>query len=226
MPLLNYYSQTKMAKGERFGYKTAILHLAPYKLSGKNVCPNASKACAAACLNTSGRGQMNSVQDARINKTNAFWKDRLQFLKDLDAEIKQLSKRADAAGFKFAVRLNGTSDLPWHRYKLEGQNLMELNPNVQFYDYTKVFNYLDHGVKNYYVVYSHSGENDTECKAALRKGVNVAYVFKDKLPKKFKGRKVIDGDKHDLRFKERPRGVIIGLRAKGLAKKQDSDFVR
>ena len=168
---------------------------------------------------------MNSVQDARINKTNAFWKDRLQFLKDLDQEIKQLSKRADQAGFKFAVRLNGTSDLPWHRYKLNGQNLMELNPGVQFYDYTKVLNYLDHGVKNYYVVYSHSGENSTECMTALSRGVNVAYVFKDKLPKKFKGRKVVDGDKHDLRFKEKQRGVIIGLRAKGLAKKQESDFV-
>ena len=226
MPLLNYYSQTKMAKGERFGYKTAILHLAPYKLSGRNVCPKASAACAAACLNTSGRGQMNSVQDARINKTDSFWQDRLQFLKDLDVEIKQLSKRADQAGFKFAVRLNGTSDLPWHRYKLNGQNLMQLNPDVQFYDYTKVFNYLDHGVKNYYVVYSHSGVNNSECSRALRKGVNVAYVFKDKLPKKFNGRKVIDGDKHDLRFKEKQRGVIIGLRAKGLAKKQDSDFVR
>jgi len=225
MPLLNYYGQTKMAKGERFGYKTAILHLAPYKLSGKNVCPNASKACAAACLNTSGRGQMNSVQAARINKTNAFWQDRLKFLKDLDAEIKQLSRRADAAGFKFAVRLNGTSDLPWHRYTVDGQNLMQLNPNVQFYDYTKVFNYLDHGVKNYYVVYSYSGENHRECSRALSCGVNVAYVFKDKLPKKFKGRKVIDGDKHDLRFKERQCGAIIGLRAKGLAKKQVSDFV-
>jgi hypothetical protein len=74
-------------------------------------------------------------------------------------------------------------------------------------------------------VYSHSGVNNSECSRALRKGVNVAYVFKDKLPKKFNGRKVIDGDKHDLRFKERPCGVIIGLRAKGLAKKQDSDFV-
>ena len=226
MPLLNYYSQTKMAKGERFGYKTAILHLAPYKLSGRNVCPKASAACAAACLNTSGRGQMNSVQDARVNKTNAFWQDRLKFLKDLDLEIKQLSKRADQAGFKFAVRLNGTSDLPWHRYMLNGKNLMQLNPDVQFYDYTKVFNYLDHGIKNYYVVYSHSGANNSECSRALRKGVNVAYVFKDKLPKKFKGRKVIDGDKHDLRFKEKQSGAIIGLRAKGLAKKQDSNFVR
>ena len=103
---------------------------------------------------------------------------------------------------------------------------MELNPDVQFYDYTKVFNYLDHGVKNYYVVYSHSGENHLECSRALRCGVNVAYVFRHKLPKKFKGRKVIDGDKHDLRFKERQCGAIIGLRAKGLAKKQVSDFVR
>ena len=29
MALLNYYSQTKMAKGEAFGYKTAILTLCP-----------------------------------------------------------------------------------------------------------------------------------------------------------------------------------------------------
>ena len=82
MPVLNYYSQTKMAKGEAFGYKTAILHLAPFTLSGKNVCPKASKECAAACLNTSGRGQMNSVQAARVNKTNAFWQDRLKILKE------------------------------------------------------------------------------------------------------------------------------------------------
>ena len=67
MPLLNYYSQTKMAKGEAHGYKTAILHLAPYDLSGKNVCPKATKGpggCIAPCLNTSGRGQMGSVQKA------------------------------------------------------------------------------------------------------------------------------------------------------------------
>ena len=67
MPLLNYYSQTKMAKGEAFGYKTAILHLAPYDLSGRNVCPKATKGpggCIDPCLNTSGRGQM----DLKIRK--------------------------------------------------------------------------------------------------------------------------------------------------------------
>ena len=120
MPLLNYYSQTKMAKGEKFGYKTAILHLAPFDLSGTNVCPKASPECAAACLNTSGRGQMGSVQKARLNKTNLFWTNKNAFLWQLSTEIEQLKKRAAAQGFKFAVRLNGTSDLPWHRMKVDG----------------------------------------------------------------------------------------------------------
>ena len=83
MTLLNYYSQTKMAKGEAFGYKTAILHFAPYNMSGKNVCPKATKGpggCIKPCLNTSGRGQMNSVQQARINKTNYIWNNKNGFL--------------------------------------------------------------------------------------------------------------------------------------------------
>ena len=214
MPLLNYYSQTKMAKGEKFGYKTAILHLAPYKLSGKNVCPKASKECIAFCLNTSGRGQMNSVQQARINKTNLFWKDRKKFLEQLNLEIGQLKKRAASQGFKFAVRLNGTSDLAFHRFS----SLMQDHPDVIFYDYTKVYNHLDHNLKNYKITFSASGSNNTECAAALAAGHNVAYVFKDKLPKKFQGKRVIDGDKHDLRFLD-PRGVVVGLLAKGSAKK-------
>jgi hypothetical protein len=106
MALLNYYSQTKMAKGEAFGYKTAILHLAPYDLSGRNVCPKATKGdggCIKPCLNTSGRGQMNSVQLARINKTNYFWNNKNGFLWELSKEIELLKKRAARDGFKFAV---------------------------------------------------------------------------------------------------------------------------
>ena len=214
MPLLNYYSQTKMAKGEKYGYKTAIRHLAPYKLSGKNVCPKASKECIFFCLNTSGRGQMNSVQQARINKTKLFWKDRKKFLEQLSLEIGQLKKRARSQGYKFAVRLNGTSDLAWHRFS----SLMQDHQDVVFYDYTKVYNHLDHNLKNYKITFSASGSNNTECAAALAAGHNVAYVFKDKLPKKFQGKRVIDGDKHDLRFLD-PRGVVVGLLAKGSAKK-------
>tara|TARA_R110001592_G_scaffold56699_2_gene172631 strand:+ start:623 stop:1324 length:702 start_codon:yes stop_codon:yes gene_type:complete len=230
MPLLNYYSQTKMAKGEKFGYKTAILHLAPYNMSGKNVCPKAVTGpggCVDPCLNTSGRGQMGSVQKARINKTQHYFTNKNGFLWELSKEIEQLKKRAKNQGFKFAVRLNGTSDLAWHRMKVEGgSTLMEIHTDVQFYDYTKVLNYLDHDIKNYHITFSDSGANDGDIKQAMKQGANVAVVFKDKLPKKWLNRKVINGDKHDLRFKD-PSGVIVGLVAKGLGRKDlNNSFIK
>ena len=95
---------------------------------------------------------------------------------------------------------------------------MDLHPDVQFYDYSKVLNYLDHGKKNYHVTFSDSGTNQQDQLAAIAKGANVAVVFKDKLPKIWMDRRVIDGDKHDRRFKD-PKGVIVGLVAKGLGKK-------
>jgi hypothetical protein len=206
-----------MAKGEQFGVKTAILHLAPFDLSGKNVCPKASKECAALCLNTSGRGQMNSVQQARVKKTQYFWTNKNAFLWDLSREIELLKNRAKNQGFKFAVRLNGTSDLPWHRMKVDGgSTLHELHPDVQFYEYTKVLNYLDHDQENLHFTFSDSGRNDSDIKKAIKKNVNVAIVFQDKLPRKWLQRRVIDGDKHDLRYRD-PSGVIVGLIAKGKA---------
>ena len=215
-----------MAKGEKFGFKTAILHLAPFTLSGKNVCPKASKECAAACLNTSGRGQMGSVQKARLNKTNYFWTNKNGFLWDLSKEIEQLKKRARNQGFKFAVRLNGTSDLAWHRMKVDGgSTLMEIHKDVQFYDYTKVLNYLDHDHKNYHITFSDSGRNNSDINEAIALGHNVAVVFRDKLPKKWKGLRVINGDRHDLRFKD-PRSVIVGLVAKGQGRNINNKFIK
>ena len=103
---------------------------------------------------------------------------------------------------------------------------MDLHPDVQFYDYTKVLNYLDHDLKNYHVTFSDSGKNHLDQLAAMEKGANVAVVFQDKLPKRWRishgtscnDRRVIDGDAHDLRFKD-PRGVVVGLVAKGLGRK-------
>ena len=215
-----------MAKGEAFGYKTAILHLAPFKLSGKNVCPMASPECVKACLNTSGRGQMLSVQKARLDKTNYFWTNRNGFLWDLSKEIEQLKKRARSQGYKFAVRLNGTSDLAWHKFKIDGgSTIHELHPDVQFYEYTKVPSYLNHDVENLNVTFSDSGRNDKDISAAIESGHNVAVVFADRLPKKWKGKKVIDGDRHDLRFLD-PSGVIIGLIAKGAGRKINNKFIK
>ena len=44
------------------------------------------------------------------------------------------------------------------------------------------------------------------------------------LPETFKGLEVIDGDTHDMRFLDEPNKVV-GLRAKGKAKTDDSGFV-
>ena len=48
----------KTLKGMAQGYNTYILHLAPFTLSGRNTCPKATAGCAAACLNTAGRGEI------------------------------------------------------------------------------------------------------------------------------------------------------------------------
>jgi len=214
-----------MLKGWKYGWMTALLHLAPYRLSGRNVCPKASPACAEACLNTAGRGQMNSVQRARLNKTKYFFQNRSGFLWQLSREIEMLKKRVTRKGYRFAVRLNGTSDLSWEKFKLlDGQSLQDLHPDVQFYDYTKILNRLESLPKNYHMTFSYSGANQDECIKAADRGFNVATVFRGSLPRKWLGMRVINGDDHDLRFQD-PAGVVVGLVAKGKARKQMSSFV-
>ena len=96
--LLGVSTNYKTIKSEKLGVLTGIIYMSPYKLSGKNVCPGASKGCAAACLNTAGRGAMGVVQTARLKKTNRFWNDRGQFLQDLALAIGKLQRQAEAKG--------------------------------------------------------------------------------------------------------------------------------
>lgn len=226
--LLGIDTNYKTIKNKKVGVLTGILYMAPYKLSGKNVCPAASAGCAAACLNTAGRGAMNVVQAARLKKTNRFWDDRDQFLMDLAEEIRALSNKAKAKGLKAAVRLNGTSDLPYERYKMPGtdKNIMEVFPNVQFYDYTKLENRFT-GAQlpaNYHLTFSRAEDNDHKIDEVLEH-TSAAVVFAGELPETWKGYPVIDGDEHDARFTDAGPGVIIGLIAKGKARHDDSGFV-
>ena len=75
---------------------------------------------------------------------------------------------------------------------------------------------------------SRKENNEEDCLEALRNGRNVAAVFSTKkgeaLPKTYKGYEVIDGDLHDVRYKDK-QGVVVGLRAKGDARKDQSGFV-
>jgi hypothetical protein len=217
----------KIEKGIKKGFLPFILHLAPADLSGvMNTCPKASAGCKMACLNTAGRGGIikkgevtNNIQKARIARTVFFKTDREAFLVQLHKEIKAGIKKAAKLGLTPVFRLNGTSDLSWEKY-----GIFEQYPTVQFYDYTAVLGRKVSGVKNYHLTFSAKEDNQADVAKALDAGMNVAMVF-NKIPQAFGGRTVFNGDETDLRFLD-PKGVIVGLKAKGKAKKDTSGFVR
>lgn len=229
MGILSIDKNAKTVKGQKFGYITGIVYLAPANESGRNVCPNASEGCKLSCLYTAGMGVFKNVQEARIAKTLAFFKDKKVWLTQVKEEIEKLVTKAKKNKFIPCVRLNGTSDLPWENIKLDGKNLMEYFPDVQFYDYTKSFERMNRFLKgelpqNYHLTFSRSENNGEACELVLQMRGNVAVVFDQKLPKEFLGRPVLNGDKNDLRFLDK-RGRVVGLKAKGKARKDETGFV-
>jgi hypothetical protein len=221
----------KIQKGTKMGYLSFILHLAPADVSGYNTCPKATTGCKAACLNTAGRGGMfkrgettNAIQKARIRKARYFFEDRAAFMLDLAADIRKAIKFAERKGLTPVFRLNGTSDLSWEKYEVEGaDNIFALFPTVQFYDYTKVPKRKVDGIANYHLTFSQADGNGRDADWAISKNMNVTVVF-DKIPAEYKGRPVFDADDTDLRFLD-PKGVVLGLKAKGRAKKDTTGFV-
>jgi hypothetical protein len=246
--LLSVSADAKTIHGEEHGVLTGIQYFAPARASGIiNLCSFASAGCIESCLNTAGRGSFDAqVPVARLNRTIVFVRDRRKYWERLVREIAALIRAADRRGFIPAVRLNGTSDMPWERLKInggkfDGMTIFEAFPGVNFYDYTKyplaTRNKLP---ANYHLTYSRS-ENSTAEQIAenLEHGRNVAVVFnvcrldnrgschnkcKCPLPATWNGHAVISGDGSDLRFTD-PEGVIVGLRAKGRARWDTSGFV-
>ena len=221
----------KILKGMKQGYMTYILHLAPADVSGYNTCPKATAGCKAACLNTAGRGGMfkkgettNVIQQARIRKTKFFFEDRENFLATLKDDIRKAIKQAEKKGLIPVFRLNGTSDIAWEKY-----GVIQEFPNVQFYDYTKILGRKVNGLANYQLTFSAADGNDLDVRRAIKEGYNVATVFGIKksqpMPETYEGMPVFNGDDSDLRFLD-PKGVVVGLYAKGKAKKDTSGFVK
>ena len=215
---------------------TGILFLAPADLSGYQVCPKASKGCIKGCLNTAGMGVYSNVQQARINKTRRFFEDRDSFMADIVYDIKALIRKGKRVNLPIAIRLNGTSDIPWEKIAVtvDGQryrNLMVAFPNVQFYDYTKIAGRKAAlRLPNYHLTFSLSEDNDSEAVKALDQGYNLAVVLrvkrKDIKPSKWSGYPVVDGDVDDIRFHDPKGGVVVALTAKGKARYDDTGFVR
>jgi hypothetical protein len=230
MKLLSFEDDHKTIKGNKFGYATAILYLAPANESGvMNTCPNASDGCKKACLFTSGlAGIFSMINNMRKNKTILFKHNRNWFMDTLIGDINDLIKLADKLKMTPCIRLNGTSDIAWESIKHNGKSVMEHFPTIQFYDYTKspsrMMRFLNGQMpSNYHLTFSKNESNDNECRKVLRNGGNVAVVFKKELPTHYMGKLVVCGDDSDLRFID-PKNVIVGLTAKGKARKDDSGF--
>ena len=114
--------------------------------------------------------------------------------------------------------------ISFEKYEVaNGKNIFQMFPTVQFYDYTKVNNRKVAHIPNYHLTFSKADGNDMDVRIALSNGMNVAAVFRE-LPETYLGRPVINGDETDLRFLD-PQGVIVGLKAKGKAKKDTTGFV-
>lgn len=213
---------SKTIKGAKLGYKTYIMYLAPYNQNsqGINVCSHASIGCAEACLFRSGFGGMyKGVEAGRVKKTEYFLSNRNEFLFQLKKEI-ETAIRLNIDKAIPVFRLNGTSDLPFEKYRIfeGGKNIFELFPNVQFYDYTKNhIRFMKELPTNYHLTFSRSETNDKKSLELLNKGFNVAMVF-NKLPDTYKGFTVVNGDKDDLRFLD-AKNVIVGLKYKNITGK-------
>ena len=231
----------KILKGLKQGYNTYILHLAPANLSGYNTCPKATVGCKAACLNTAGRGGMfkkgentNVIQQARIRKTKLFFENRIEFMNQLVADIELAIKQSAKKDLVPVFRLNGTSDLSFEKYEVVRngklyRNIFAAFADVQFYDYTKVLGRKVADIKNYQLTFSAADGNDADVYKAVAQGYNVAVVFglkkTEDMPETYLGRPVFNGDESDLRFLD-PKNVIVGLYAKGKAKKDTTGFVK
>lgn len=210
-------SSAKIVKNKKKNYDTYILYMSPASSSGFNTCPKASEGCIKACLNTSGRVKMdvkNTILISRLVKTWLFYSQRDFFNEWLFKEILTSNLRAKRIGHKFSVRINGTTDISPKLFKFNGKNVIEYFSNVQFYDYTKVYNRLNmsNEYKNYHLTFSYSEDNLNEVKQALVDGYNVAVPFAKELPNDFLGYKVGDADATDLRFLDTER--IAGLKVK------------
>ena len=220
----------KHKKSLKYGELTYSLYLAPAKSSGYEVCPGRTAECTRLCLNESGMNRMtqkikgDTINDARVKKTKLFFEDRKFFMDWMIFEINAAKRKAARNRMTLSVRLNNTSDISPEDFQLNGKNILQIFPDVQFYDYTKVGARVDlmKIYKNYDVTFSYTGYNLTECQKMLLNKIKVAVVFKN-VPENFMGYPVIDGDKYDMRYKDL-EAVVVGLKYKKVRSKLDTNI--
>jgi len=215
-------TSSKSRKCREYGVLNEVLYLTPGVF-----CPAATSGCLTACLgHSSGRMAFPTHVIARDRRTALYFTSRETFLCQLKGELTSLAAQAKFLGLTPAVRLNGTSDLPWEQLHAD---LFHDFPHIQFFDYTKIRSRMIRFLSsqawpaNYHLTFSADGKNE-HAGAILAAGGNLAAVFWPEPPKTWWNYPVIDGDSHDARFLD-PKGVIVGLRAKGLGCVDTTGFV-
>lgn len=234
-------TSAKIAKGEKLGFLTGVLYLIPADLHGfgKTLCPFASAGCKATCLVVSGHSMRNYVARPLLpnglpdnavirawqEKTRLYFEERDVFMAQLAKEIMALVRAADRRGMRAVLRVNGTSDLPWWRWKIINlvTKLVEAGDLVT-YDYTKTPSYLTQAPSYHDLTFSRNEVNERYARDVLKNNGKVAVVFHPKIPLEWCGYPVINGDEHDLTFLHKGP-VVLGLKAKGRAKIDETGFV-
>ena len=185
------------------------IYLASADLSGFNVCPN-SEYCKDNCLNGSGHNMVDrlskkgSIDRSRTIKTRLLFANKEVFMRIMIHEIEKERKKAENNGTFFSIRLNCTSDINPIAFTLNGKNILEIFPDIQFYDYTKVLNRIALAKKysNYDITWSIDGsEKNREIGLELLKnGGRVAVVYgENDMPKTWYGYECCNGDETDYR---------------------------
>ena len=221
---VNYLSSlsysVKHQKSLKYGELTLSLYLAPAKMSGYEVCPGRNAECSRLCLNQSGKNigpqkeRGDFINQSRITKTRMFFEERDFFMDWLIFEVEAAKRKAVRMTHKLSIRLNNTSDISPELFTRNGKNILEMYPEIQFYEYTKVparVKLMDR-YPNYDVTFSYTGYNLDTCMQMLENNTRVAVVFK-KVPEVWQGYEVIDGDAYDMRYKD-DKQVIVGLKYK------------
>lgn len=229
-------SSAKIVKNKKLNVYTYIIYLAPAATSGYNVCAHSTPECRLGCLATSGRAKMdllskkNIIQNARFKKTRLFYEHNEFFMNWVVAEMKSYQAKAKREGYYFSARINGTSDIELENYLIEGKNIFEIFPEVQFYDYTKnPARMLKPIAPNYHLTFSYSGRNESAAVKTLESKQNVAVIFNVKdvndFPKTWNGFKVINGDETDYRPND-GKGVVVALKWKDIANKEVNNEIK
>jgi hypothetical protein len=163
-----------------------------------------------------------------------FFENREEFMKLLVKDIELAIKQSTKLGLIPVFRLNGTSDISFEKYEVIRNgvlfnNIFDAFKEVTFYDYTKILGRKIQQYDNYSLTFSAADGNDVDVIRALKEGLNVATVFGIKktmpMPESYNGVPVFNGDESDLRFLD-PKNVVVGLYAKGKAKKDATGFVK